>query len=129
MLSTLQALAARRHIYRRSFIGHRSSASVLLFDCLTTVCLHAALLLPIAAAATPHPNIGMQAVVASGATAATAAAADDDSSCMYHLLFAQSNSSQYYKPYNIYDYNRRKWQDHRHHIYRRKAIWRQERHK
>src|SRR6218665_3624060 len=29
---------------------------------------------------------------------------------------------KYYKPYNIYDYNRRTWQDHRHHIYRRKAI-------
>src|SRR6218665_3142002 len=36
---------------------------------------------------------------------------------------------RYYKPYNIYDYNRRPWQDHRHRIYRRKAIWRQERHK
>src|SRR6218665_95353 len=36
---------------------------------------------------------------------------------------------RYYKPYNIYDYNRRTWQDHRHHIYRHKAIWRQERHK
>src|SRR6218665_202983 len=36
---------------------------------------------------------------------------------------------KYYKPYNIYDYNRRTWQDHRHHIYRRKAKWRQERHK
>src|SRR6218665_2394993 len=35
---------------------------------------------------------------------------------------------RYYKPYNIYDYNRRTWQDHRHHIFRRKAIWRQERH-
>jgi len=95
MLSTLQALAACRHIYKRSLIGHRSSASVLLFDRLTTVCLHAALLLSLAAAATPPPNSGMQAVVASGATAAAAAAAaDDDSSCMYHLLFAQSNSSQ-----------------------------------
>src|SRR6218665_383048 len=29
---------------------------------------------------------------------------------------------RYYKPYNIYDYNRRTWQDQRHHIYRRKAI-------
>src|SRR6218665_2344766 len=29
---------------------------------------------------------------------------------------------RYYKPYNIYDYNRRKWKDHRHHIYRCKAI-------
>src|SRR6218665_3630707 len=29
---------------------------------------------------------------------------------------------RYYKPYNIYDYNRRTWQDHRHHIHRRKAI-------
>src|SRR6218665_2446169 len=38
-------------------------------------------------------------------------------------------NQRYYKPYNIYDYNRRTWQDHRHHIYRRKAIWRQERHK
>src|SRR6218665_941151 len=95
MLSTLQALAARRHIYRQSLIGHRSSALVLLFDHLTTVCLHMpALLLSVAAAATPPPNSGMQAVVASGATAAAAAAAaDDDSSCMYHLLFAQSNSS------------------------------------
>src|SRR6218665_1842367 len=94
MLSTLQALAARRHIYRQSLIGHRSSVLVLLFDRLTTVCLHAALLLSLAAAATPPPNGGMQAVVVSGATAAgAAAAADDDSSCMYHLLFAQSNSS------------------------------------
>src|SRR6218665_2486919 len=40
-------------------------------------------------------------------------------------------NNRYYKPYNrpIYDYNRRTWQDHRHHYYRRKAIWRQERHK
>src|SRR6218665_1671591 len=29
---------------------------------------------------------------------------------------------RHYKPYNIYDYNRRTWQDNRHHIYRRKAI-------
>src|SRR6218665_3471399 len=29
---------------------------------------------------------------------------------------------RYYKPHNIYDYNRRTWQDHRHHIYRHKAI-------
>src|SRR6218665_1964854 len=92
MLSTLQALAACRHIYKRSLIGHRSSASVLLFDRLTTVCLHAAL--SIAAAAAP-PNSGMQAVVASSATAAAAAAAaDDDSCCRYHLLLAQSYSSQ-----------------------------------
>src|SRR6218665_1441678 len=29
---------------------------------------------------------------------------------------------RYYKPYNIYDYDRRTSQDHRHHIYRHKAI-------
>src|SRR6218665_228914 len=52
----------------------------------------------------------------------------------FHYYFQDGRPTRYYnhsyyKPYNIYGYNRRTWQDHRHHIYRRKAIWRQERHK
>src|SRR6218665_2186730 len=52
----------------------------------------------------------------------------------FHYYFQDGRPTRYYnhryyQPYNIYDYNRRTWQDHRHHIYRRKAIWRQERHK
>src|SRR6218665_1278172 len=45
----------------------------------------------------------------------------------FHYYFQDGRPTRYYnhryyKPYNIYDYNRRTWQDHRHHIYRRKAI-------
>src|SRR6218665_1938947 len=52
----------------------------------------------------------------------------------FHYYFQDGRPTRYYnhryyKPCNIYDYNRRMWQDYRHHIYRRKAIWRQERHK
>src|SRR6218665_3380163 len=45
----------------------------------------------------------------------------------FHYYFQDGRPTRYnhryYKPYNIYDYNRRTWQDHRHHIYKRKAIW------
>src|SRR6218665_2598429 len=45
----------------------------------------------------------------------------------FHYYFQDGRPTRYYnhiyyKPYNIYDYNRGTWQDHRHHIYRRKAI-------
>src|SRR6218665_1422909 len=45
----------------------------------------------------------------------------------FHYYFQDGRPTRYYnhryyKTYNIYDYNRRTWQDHRHHIYRRKAI-------
>src|SRR6218665_662186 len=45
----------------------------------------------------------------------------------FHYYFqdrrpTRNYNHRYYKPYNIYDYNIRTWQDHRHHIYRRKAI-------
>src|SRR6218665_914368 len=45
----------------------------------------------------------------------------------FHYYFQDGRPTRYYnhryyKPYYIYDYNRRTWQDHRHYIYRRKAI-------
>src|SRR6218665_2329666 len=51
------------------------------------------------------------------------------SNCHYYIQDGRPTrySNHRYKPYNIYDYNRRTWQDHRHHIYRCKAtaasIW------
>src|SRR6218665_1740035 len=40
----------------------------------------------------------------------------------FHYYFLDGRPTRYfnhryYKPYNIYDYNRSTWQDHRHHIY------------